>query len=122
MTDHGTRSEASVDYPDYAASVARAVRDGEADRGVLVCGSGNGVAISANKVRGVRAGVAHDVTSARLAREHNAANVCCFGGRFLGEQTADDALHAYLAAEFAGGRHVRRVDKIAAIEAEEERT
>jgi ribose 5-phosphate isomerase B len=92
------------------------VRDGVADRGILVCGSGNGIAIAANKVDGVRCAVAHDVTSARLAVEHNDANVCSFGARFIGEQVADDAVRAYLAAAFEGGRHARRVDKITEIE------
>ncbi|HEX7520940.1 MAG TPA: ribose 5-phosphate isomerase B [Acidimicrobiia bacterium] len=119
VIDYGTDTEESVDYPDFAARVGRAVAAGEADRGVLACGSGNGMAIAANKVRGVRAAVAHDVTSARLACEHNAANVCCFGARFLGEQTVDDAIRAYLAAEPEGGRHARRVEKIAAFERED---
>jgi len=116
VLDLGTDSTESVDYPDLGAAVGRAVRDGRADRGVLVCGSGNGIAIAANKVDGVRCAVAHDVTSARLAVEHNDANVCSFGARFLGEQVAEDAVRAYLAAEFAGGRHARRVDKITDIE------
>ena len=116
VTDFGTDSEASVDYPDFAAKVGRAVAAGDFERGVLCCGSGNGVAIAANKNVGIRAAVAHDVTSARLACEHNEANVCCFGGRFIGEQTADDSVRAYLAAEFQGGRHERRVQEITALE------
>lgn len=116
VIDLGTHTPDSVDYPDLGAVVGRAVRDGVADRGILVCGSGNGIAIAANKIDGVRCAVAHDVTSARLAVEHNDANVCSFGARFIGEQVADDAVRAYLAAEFEGGRHARRVDKITAIE------
>ena len=114
--DLGTHSLDSVDYPDFGAAVARAVVAGEADRGVLVCGSGNGIAIAANKVTGARAAVVHDVTSARLAVEHNDANVCAIGARFVGEQVATDALRAYLGAEFAGGRHANRLEKIARLE------
>lgn len=120
ITDFGTDGPASVDYPDFAAEVARAVAYEEAERGILVCGSGNGVAIAANKIAGIRAAVAHDVTSARLAVEHNDANVCCFGARFLGVQVVDDAVDAYLIAAFAGGRHVRRIEKIHRLELEEE--
>lgn len=120
VTDFGTAGPESVDYPDFAALVGRAVAAGDADRGILLCGSGNGVAIAANKIVGIRAAVAHDVTSARLAVEHNAANVCCFGGRFIGIQVLDDAVDAYLTADFSGGRHQRRVDKIHALELEEE--
>ena len=116
VVDVGTHSVESVDYPDFATTVGRAVAAGDVDRGVLCCGSGNGMAIAANKIHGVRAAVAHDVTSARLAREHNAANVCCFGARFIGEETAQDSLRAYLDGEFAGGRHERRVAKIAALD------
>ena len=116
VIDLGTHSLDSVDYPDFGAAVARAVVAGEADRGVLVCGSGNGIAIAANKVAGARAAVVHDVTSARLAVEHNDANVCAIGARFVGEQVATDALRAYLGAEFAGGRHANRLEKIARLE------
>ena len=116
VIDLGTHSLDSVDYPDFGAAVARAVVAGEADRGVLVCGSGNGIAIAANKVTGARAAVVHDVTSARLAVEHNDANVCAIGARFVGEQVAEDAMRAYLAAEFAGSRHATRVEKIARLE------
>jgi ribose 5-phosphate isomerase B len=116
VVDVGTHSTESVDYPDFAAMVGAALAAGDVDRGVLCCGSGNGMAIAANKIHGVRAAVAHDVTSARLAREHNSANVCCFGARFIGEETAQDSLRAYLAAEFGGGRHERRVAKIAVLD------
>ncbi len=112
VIDLGTPDTTSVDYPDFGALVGRAVVNAEADLGVAVCGSGIGIAIAANKVAGVRAATAHDVTSARLCREHNDANVICFGQRFIGPQVALDALDAFLAAEFAGGRHSRRVDKI----------
>ena len=118
VADHGTYSEERVDYPDYAVKVARAVAAHEADLGVLVCGSGVGVCIAANKIAGIRAATVHDFTSARLAREHNDANVVCLGARFGGEQVALDALDAFLNAEFEGGRHIERVAKITALDAE----
>jgi len=116
VTDLGTSGPESVDYPDFAAAVGKAVASGDAELGVLVCGSGIGVAIAANKVHGVRAGTAHDVTSARFARLHNAANVLCLGARFTGEQVALDALDAFLSTPFEGGRHERRVAKITDLE------
>ncbi|MDY7100754.1 MAG: ribose 5-phosphate isomerase B [Actinomycetota bacterium] len=116
VVDVGTHGPERVDYPDYGAAVGRAVASGEVDGGVCVCGSGIGIAIAANKVAGVRAATVHDVTSARLAREHNDANVICLGERFLGEQVALDALDAWLAASFAGGRHADRVAKIGALD------
>ena len=116
VVDHGTTSGDRVDYPDFGAAVGRAIAAGEADLGVLVCGSGIGIAIAANKIDGVRAATVHDVTSARLAREHNDANVMCLGERFVGEQVALDALDAFLTAAFEGGRHTDRVAKITALE------
>ena len=116
VTDLGTHSTDSVDYPDYGAAVGRAVVTGEADLGLCVCGSGIGIAIAANKVPGVRAATVHDVTSARLAREHNNANVICLGERLVGPQVAHDALIAFLDATFAGGRHQQRVDKLGALD------
>jgi ribose 5-phosphate isomerase B len=110
-------SEERVDYPDYAVAVARSVAEGETELGVLVCGSGVGVSIAANKVAGIRAATVHDFTSARLAREHNDANIVCMGARFIGEQVAIDALDAFLGATFEGGRHVDRVAKITALDA-----
>lgn len=118
VDDHGTMSEERVDYPDYAVSVARAVAGGDATLGVLVCGSGVGVSIAANKIAGIRAATVHDYTSARLAREHNDANIVCLGARFLGEQVAIDALDAFLGAAFEGGRHIDRVAKITALDAQ----
>lgn len=112
VVDLGTDSDARVDYPDFGAAVGRTVADGTAEAGVCVCGSGIGIAMAAGKVPGIRAATVHDVTSARLAREHNDANVICIGARFLGEQTALDAVDAYLAADFEGGRHQGRVQKI----------
>lgn len=117
VDDLGTDSaDVSVDYPDYGAAVGRAVTSGTADLGVCVCGTGIGIAIAANKVPGVRAAVVHDVTTARLARQHNHANVVCFGGRLVGSQVALDAVDAFLAATFDGGRHQRRIDEITALE------
>ena len=119
VEDLGTHSEESVDYPDFGALVARTVVAGKADYGVCVCGTGIGIGIAANKVPGVRAATVHDVTSARLSREHNDANVVCVGARLTGPQAAADAIDAFLGAEFEGGRHQRRIDRISSIEAEE---
>jgi ribose 5-phosphate isomerase B len=116
VTDLGPHNSAPVDYPDFGAAVGRAVVAGQADRGVAICGSGIGIAIAANKVVGVRAATVHDATSARLARQHNNANVVCLGQRLTGPAVALDSLDAYLAAEFEGGRHQGRVDKISALE------
>jgi ribose 5-phosphate isomerase B len=106
-----------VDYPEFGAAVGRAVAAGVAELGVCVCGSGIGIGIAANKVPGVRAAVAHDATTARLARTHNHANVLCLGARIVGEQVARDALDAFLEAQPAAGRHERRVAEIAGLEA-----
>ena len=116
VEDLGTDSEESVDYPDFGAAVARAVVAGEADYGVCVCGTGIGIGIAANKVKGARAAVVHDTTSARMARQHNNANVVCIGARLTGSQAATDAVDAFLSAEFEGGRHQRRIDEISDLE------
>ena len=116
VDDLGTHSGESVDYPDYGAAVGRAVASKSADLGLCVCGSGIGIAMAANKVAGVRAATVHDVTSGRLAREHNDANVICIGERLTGPQVAADALVAFLNASFQGGRHQQRVDKLAALD------
>ena len=116
VTDFGVHRPESVDYPDYAVLVARAVSDGETDLGVLVCGTGIGMSIAANKVRGIRAALAGDELSARMAREHNDANVLCLGGRIVGPDLAVAMLRAWLDARFEGGRHQRRIDKIHAAE------
>ncbi len=118
VEDLGTHSEESVDYPEYGALVARAVVSGDADYGVCVCGTGIGIGIAANKVKGARAAVVHDATSARMARQHNNANVVCVGARLTGPQAAADAVDAFLAAEFEGGRHQRRIDEITELERE----
>ena len=112
VLDMGTNSEESVDYPDYGAAVGRAVAGDAADLGVAVCGSGIGICMAADKIPGVRAGTVHDETSARLAREHNDANVICMGQRLIGEAVALAAVDAWLAASFEGGRHARRTAKL----------
>ena len=111
-TDMGTDSAASVDYPDYALKAAEAVAKGEFDQGLLVCGSGTGMAIAANKVNGVRAAVAWNEDIARLAREHNDANVLSLAARFNSPDEMDKIVRAWFAADFAGGRHTQRVEKI----------
>lgn len=108
-----------VDYPDFGVAVGERVADGRADLGVAVCGTGIGIAIAANKIRGVRAAVVHDVTSARLAREHNHANVLCLGARLIGTQVATDAVAAWLAAAPIAGRHEARVAKLDQLGGEE---
>jgi len=121
VKDFGTHGPESVDYPDYARPVARAVAGGEFERGILVCGTGIGVSISANKVVGIRAAACSDTYSAHMGRQHNDANVLCMGSRILGPGLALDIVDAYLGAEFEGGRHVRRVEKIHQIESERAR-
>lgn len=116
VVDLGTHSPEPVDYPDYAEAVAKAVADGKAERGVLVCGTGIGMAIAANKVPGVRAAVCGDLWAARMSREHNDANVLCLGGRLTGREVAIDILRMWLATPFGGGRHERRLGKIAIVE------
>ena len=111
--DFGTDSEASVDYPDYARPVAEAVARGEFERGILVCGSGVGVTIAANKVRGIRAVNAYDTYSAKQSREHGDCNVLCLAGRKLTRAKATKIVDVWLKAEFSGGeRHLRRIRKI----------
>jgi ribose 5-phosphate isomerase B len=109
----------SVDYPDFGAAVGRAATDGTADLGVAICGSGIGISIAANKVSGVRAALVHDVTGAHLAREHNHANVLCFGSRLTGATVAIEALRAWLDATPGDGRHQQRIDKLTALDAQE---
>jgi len=112
LIDFGTNSTASVDYPDFAHQVAAAVEGGRARFGVLVCGSGIGVQIAANRHAGIRAAVLHNTTEARLTRAHNDANIACFGARLTGPDMALDALNTFLTAGFEGGRHQRRLDKL----------
>jgi ribose 5-phosphate isomerase B len=115
-TDFGTTGAGSVDYPDFAAVVARAVARGEFDRGLLFCGSGIGMAIAANKVDGIRAAAVVDEAAAKLSREHNNANVLALGARTTPLDDARRIIDAFLGTPFAGGRHQGRVDKIAALE------
>jgi ribose 5-phosphate isomerase B len=112
VLDLGTNSTASVDYPDFGKAMGEAISSGKAEKGVLVCGSGIGISIAANRNPKVRAVLAHDATSARLAREHNDANVVAFGQRLTGIEVAREALKVFLATEFEGGRHAGRVAKL----------
>jgi len=118
VVDLGTDSEAAVDYPPICADVGRAVVKGEADRGIVLGGSGQGEQIAANKVRGVRAALCNDLYTARLSREHNDANVLAMGGRIVATGLADEILRLWLATPFEGGRHQRRVEQIRDIEEE----
>ena len=110
--DLGTESTSSVDYPDFADRLAAAIKDGRAGRGVLVCGTGIGISMAANRHRHLRAAVVHDVTSARLTRQHNNANVLCLGARLTGADVAKDCLKVFLTTDFEGGRHENRVAKL----------
>ncbi len=116
VTDLGCQDDESVDYPDYAAMVARAVVSGEAERGVVLCGTGLGVAMAANKVRGIRAATISDEFSAEMARRHNDANVACFGARIHSAAAICRMVDRFLAAPFEEGRHAGRVAKIMALE------
>lgn len=119
VLDFGTHGPDAVDYPDYAIQVAEAVTVGKVERGVLICGTGIGMAIAANKVPGIRAALCGDVFTARMSREHNDANVLTLGARVLTDDEAHSILDMWLRTKFAGGRHQRRVEKIAQIEREE---
>lgn len=114
--DYGTHSMESVDYPDYGRKVGEAIVDGEVDRGILICGTGIGISLAANKVKGIRCALCSDTYSARMSREHNNANALAFGGRVLGRDLAIEIVRVWLESEFEGGRHQRRVDKISEIE------
>ncbi|MFZ1061547.1 MAG: ribose 5-phosphate isomerase B [Candidatus Rokuibacteriota bacterium] len=116
ILDFGTHSPNSVDYPDYALEVAESVVSGKAERGLLVCGTGIGMAMTANKVPGIRAALCSDPFMARMSREHNDANVLALGGRLMDGELGLEILQMWLATEFAGGRHERRLGKIAQIE------
>jgi ribose 5-phosphate isomerase B len=119
VDDTGTWSEESVDYPDYALAVGERVAAKRSEYGILVCGSGIGISIAANKVPGIRAALAHDVVTARLSREHNDANVLALGGRIVTAEAAIEMVQVFLGTAYAGGRHQRRIDKITRIEVEE---
>ena len=116
VTDFGTTSEESVDYPDYAEPVARAVASGEADRGILVCGTGIGMALAADKVAGVRASSNTRPDFAQLFRQHNNGNVICLSGRFITLEENEEIVKVFLTTEFEGGRHAQRVAKIAKLD------
>lgn len=116
VTDQGAYSDESVDYPDFAASVAQGVSSGSAQRGILVCGTGIGMAIAANKISGVRAAVCHDLDTVRLSRQHNQANVLALGARTLEPNLALSMVREWLQVDFEGGRHDRRVRKISSLE------
>jgi ribose 5-phosphate isomerase B len=118
VDDHGTHSEDPVDYPAICAGVGRAVVRGQADRGVVVGGSGQGEQIAANKITGVRAALCNELYTARMSRQHNDANVLAIGGRIVGPGLADEIVALWLTTAFEGGRHQRRVDQISAIERE----
>ena len=112
VEDFGTYTEESVDYPDYAFKVGEAVARKDFDFGILICGSGIGMSIVANKVKGVRAALCNDLYTAHVSREHNNANILCMGGRVIGEEVAKEIVSVWLNAKFEGGRHERRVNKI----------
>lgn len=112
VLDLGTNSHDSVDYPEFGAAMAKAIEENKASRGILICGSGIGISIAANRSPAVRAAVCHSGLSARLARQHNDANVLSLGARLIGVETAIDCVEEFLTTEFEGGRHQRRVDKL----------
>lgn len=112
VLDLGTQGTNSVDYPDFADAVAAALQDGKAARGVLICGTGIGIGMAANRHRHVRAAVCHDATSARLTRAHNDANVLALGARLIGPEAARDCVRTFFSTAYEGGRHQRRIDKM----------
>jgi ribose 5-phosphate isomerase B len=112
VLDLGTNGPESVDYPDFAYALAHAIKDGRVAQGVLVCGSGIGISMAANRFPEIRAALVHDALGARMCREHNDANVSAFGGRMVGIETARDCLKTFLSTDFEGGRHEGRVDKL----------
>ncbi|MDC3104375.1 ribose 5-phosphate isomerase B [Candidatus Pelagibacter bacterium] len=112
VIDLGTLNDNSVDYPDYAKKVSRRVKTGKSEVGILVCGSGTGMAISANKIKGIRAAVCYNLKSTRLSRQHNNANIITLGSRLISKKNAFKLVSAFLKTKFEGGRHLRRVKKI----------
>ena len=112
VTDLGANSQASVDYPDYAIPVAVAVSGGKAERGILICATGHGMCIAANKVAGIRAANCRDVIDAELSRRHNDANIMCLSADLIGEEQIEKMVRTWLATDFEGGRHLRRTEKI----------
>ena len=120
VLDVGTHSEERCDYPHFGAAVGHAVADGDVERGVTVCGSGQGIAMAANKIPGVRAGVIRDVEDAEMTRRHNDANVASFGGRVTDPTHAIEALAVFLSTDFEGGRHAARVEQLGALDRHED--
>ncbi|VTS00705.1 ribose 5-phosphate isomerase B [Tuwongella immobilis] len=118
VCDLGTQGTTSVDYPDFAFQVATMVASGQVERGVLICGTGIGMSIAANKVQGVRAAPCQDTISAEVSRRHNDTNILCISADMLGEELIDQMVKAFLVTEFEGGRHARRVEKITRYEAD----
>ena len=116
VTDVGTYTKDSCNYPDYARALCKKIINGEFERGILVCGTGIGMSIAANKIKGIRAALCSDVYSAKMTKVHNNSNVLCMGGRVLGRELAFMIVDAWLEAEFEGGRHQKRIDKIHALE------
>jgi ribose 5-phosphate isomerase B len=116
--DYGTNSLDSVDYPDYGKKLAEAVVSGEVDRGIAICGTGIGISIACNKVKGIRCALCSDTYSARMSVEHNNANILALGGRVLGKDLALEIVSTWLKAKFQGGRHERRINKISSIESD----
>jgi len=121
VIDCGPNSKDSVDYPDYAQLVGQEVSIGHADLGILVCGTGTGMAIAANKIRGIRAANCTNTTQSKLSREHNDANILCLGSRIVGDELAIDIVKSFLQATFLGDRHARRVNKIKSLEEPDDR-
>ncbi len=116
VKDFGTYNEESIDYPDCAKPVCQSVLDGECERGILICGTGIGISIAANKFKGIRAALCSDPFSAKMSKVHNNANIICLGGRVLGRELAFTIVDAWLGAQFEGGRHTDRINKIHQIE------
>ena len=116
VVNFGTHTPASTDYPIYGARVAHAMANGECERGVVICGTGIGISISANKVKGIRCALCSEPVSAKLTRQHNDANVLAMGARIIGPAMAEEIVHTFLTTEFEGGRHSRRVDLITKLE------
>mgnify|MGYP004634581419 CR=1 FL=1 len=112
VKDYGTYSEESVDYPDCAAPVCKAVQSGDIEKGILICGTGIGISIAANKYKGIRAALCGDVYSAKMCRQHNNAQIICLGGRVIGRELAYMIVDTWLETEFEGGRHEKRIEKI----------
>ena len=110
IDDQGCNSSESVDYPNFAKAVSSLVRNGECERGILICGTGIGMSMAANRIPGIRAALCHEMFSARMSREHNDANILCLGGRVIGQGLAAEVVKTWMTTDFVGGRHQRRID------------